>query len=302
MTRSEGKHPASGFIPTGGFLLLISLFLACGSSPVSSEVGGGNDSVVAAAPKYDPATANLMLLQASSIRRILSTNFALVPRHEFQGFSQAVEFRLSLHNPLAQTIELIAPEGGFRFEFITRKRRWRWDGAGEMVSVKAQTIFPEPFRIPPGDTIGEEWKFNLELGGSGTAIWELELGLLVHLSGVRIGERVLPISSLRFTSARILAFPPGWQALSTDPLKALRQAVVLPQPEADRQVLVAAALAAAEQPEQCMELLVGSLDGAPNIERLRSIKAALEFVSGERHQNRKSWQEWWRQRQNSHSD
>jgi len=285
------KSPVCRLGSAGGVLLLLPLLAGCAALNTQPEQK----------PIFtDPAAANMAVLQAKSIEGILSENFRVTAVNEFQNFEDEIVLRLEMHNPLGQTVELIPNQQGYLFEFTTRMRRWRWDGAGESESNLAQTYFATPIRLASGDTQGEEWTIDVDLGGEETAIWELELGLTVHLAGIKFGNRRLPLRKLNFVSVRVLAFPPGWQALSENPITSLEKVVVMPQSAADRHVLVIAAVAAKTDRRKSLQILIEAMNEVPNRERLRSLKAALEFLTGERHPNRLAWRKWWDSQKNIH--
>ena len=108
------------------------------------------------------------------------------------------------------------------------------------------------------------------------------------------------MSRIALQGCRLLAVPPNWEPLADDPLGKLSTLARIADKQADRHVVVAAALLPRALHEQAVGQLIADFEHAPNLRRLDTMMAALRFLTGRDFQeNPVRWRDWWEDRKMS---
>ncbi|MCH2111353.1 MAG: hypothetical protein MK213_00725 [Planctomycetes bacterium] len=248
-----------------------------------------------------PETLALLALEASTSATLLMESSSFAAVDSFIGASDPVAVTFSLRNPLGlpvRLLEIFGPEGrGVLFDFSFRETLWFPEG-GKDGRQWRRLAFEEELTIAPGSSHAWNWELQPEHFPSEAALRISEVSLNLRCGGLELGDRELPVHFLKMGSVRVVSLPPGWHHIAAAPLESLRKAAQMGSEQADRHVLVASALLPKSQKWAGVECLIEALDESPNRERLRTLKAGLQYLTGLQFPNRKAWQKWWGQSQN----
>ncbi len=196
-------------------------------------------------------------------------------------FGERVPVELVLFNALGGELELRPSDGGLWMELEWRVERWSPYGDRQVGWQRRALRVEGPVVLGPGQAWREQTELPLEASAfEGSALWRVELGVRLRPDGAVLDGEELPLDEVRFQPGEILAFPAGWKPLAADPLASLEQAASLEAPQADRHVLVAAALLRPGQRRQGMETLIRTLETTRHATRARTAVAALAFLAG----------------------
>jgi hypothetical protein len=257
--------------------------------------------VLPSATPEEREAAIRLLQRANEVQEKLNNVCSLRPFNARTTMGDTTQVQLVLRNPFPEEMTFLNPDEGLLFEFVWEFTRWVSTGEKDIQSGRSTERHPKQIRIPALGLLEETLELPIVLPPDDSALVQVRWGLRIRGNGLILGEETLPMPSVALLSANWDAFPPGWEQFQANPMATLKKAVQLPQAEADRHVLVSAALLDELEAEGAIDFLCIALDKAPNRERLKTIEAALHYLTGISQPDRKAWKEWWRQRQNRNS-
>ncbi len=244
-----------------------------------------------------PSNLEFAILRTSWLKEHLEGNTSI--RAERDHFTTGTEANLmmTLRFPGPGSLTLLGGSDGILMEMGVLFRRWPLFGGWEEMKIRRVVKVEAPSSLTNGGTWDVPIRFPLDLPADPSSVWEAKVQVRVRLGGALFYGQELPLQTLEFAAGGFQVLPKGWEPLAEDPLGNLEIALSGAGIQGDQWVLCSCALVGAEDKEEALGLLVGSLDKLPDSLRVASAISALRFLSKEdAGAGSQAWKEWWEHR------